>query len=218
MSLLFTYKNNTINNRPYINGKYLENYNYVYGRAQPIKHWRKQLETKDGKQCTTKIETFIDNICDGIKNEYCVGGTNNKKYSGSSILSKKYYSSTQQYLQSRHKTFNQNQTLGKVNDINIFSYNSSSIIDHSNCSQPTITYKPSNLSFKKQGSVSSSLRTLKIRNDSISKNSNSFRNPYGLSGANYGLYHGGTPNTVKDKVNNCNQCDYIGYVNKNIIK
>jgi hypothetical protein len=209
MSLIYTYKNSPRNNAPYINGINLEDYTYVYGKPQPIKHWRKQLKPVNKDICTQKIGVFHNNDCYGIQNGYqCI--QTYKIQSASTILSKKYYNSTKQYLQSKHKTYQQNQTLGTSLGNNKYNITTS---DLSNCS---VIYKPSNNSFKQQGSVSASLNTMKIRNDSITKNSNSFRNPYGLSGSNFGNYHGGTPTFVKGKNNNCNSCEYIGYVKPNI--
>jgi len=202
MSLLYSFRVIPQNKSPNINGITIENYNYVYGKAQPIKHWRKQYDTSN---CATIIETFKEDTCNGVKvGNKCIGGTNKIKYTGTTNLNKKYYSSTSQYLQSRQKTYNQNQILG--NNTNEYTYNST--YDSSGC----VTYKPSNSTFKTQGAVSSSLNILKNRNTEITKNSNSFRNPYGLSGANFGKYHGNAPYFLKSKTNNCNDCKYIGYV------
>ena len=202
MALLYSFSVNSKNKAPNINGYPIENYTYVYGKPQPIKQWRKQYDTSN---CGTIIETFKQDTCNGVKIENrCIGGTNNVKYLGTTNLKKNYYNSTKQYLQSRQKTYNQNQILGT--NIKENTYNS--IYDSSSC----IIYKPSNLSYKTQGSVSSSLNTLKKRNIEITKNSNSFRNPYGLSGSNFGQYHGTAPYFLKNKINNCNDCNYIGYV------
>ena len=199
MSLFYSFRVNPQNKSPNINGLPLENYNYVYGKPQPIKQWRKQYDTSN---CATIIETFKQDTCNGIKvGNRCIGGTSKIKHTGTTNLNKKYYSSTSQYLQSRQKTYNQNQILGKNTKEN--TYNST--YDSSGC----ITYKPSNLAFKTQGGVSSSLTTLKNRNTEITKNSNSFRNPYGLSGANFGHYHGNAPYFLKSKTNNCSECKLV---------
>ena len=208
MSLIYTYKNITRNSTPYINNTELPDYTYVYGKPQPIKHWRKQLKPINKDTCNQKIEVFDANDCFGIKNgSNCI--QTQKIQTGSTILSKNYYSSTKQYLQSKHKTYEQNQTLGTSLGDNKYNLTTT---DLSNCS---IIYKPSNQSFKQQGSVPASLKIMKTRNDSITKNSNSFRNPYGLSGSNFGNYHGGTPTFAKSNNNNCDDCNYIGYVRPN---
>jgi hypothetical protein len=202
MSLIYTFRVTPQNTPPYINGAPLENYAYVYGKPQPIKYWRKQYDTSN---CSVKIETFKKDTCDGIKvGNKCIGGTQKIKHLGTTNLNKNYYSSTSQYLQSRQKTYNQNQILGQ----NTKDYTYQSTYDSSGC----VTYKPSNLAFKTQGGVSASLTTLKNRNTEITKNSNSFRTPYGLSGANYGQYHGNAPYFIKSKTNICKDCKYIGYV------
>ena len=207
MSLIYTFRVTPQNNAPYINGIPLENYAYVYGKPQPIKHWRKQYDTSN---CRVKIETFKDNLCDGIKiGNTCIGGSQKVKHLGTTNLSKQYYSSNKQYLQSRQKTYSQNQVLGESTK----DYTYQSTYDMSGC----ITYKPSNSAFKTQGGVSASLVTLKNRNTEITKNSNSFRTPYGLSGANYGQYHGSAPYFIKSKTNQCTDCKYIGYVKPTVL-
>jgi len=195
--MLYTYQVTPQNSRPIINGVNISDYTYVYGKPQPIKHWRKQYDTSN---CTVKIETFKNDICNGTN---CVGKKNKIKRSGTTNLNKSYYTSTSSYLQSRTKTFNQNQTLGE----NTKDYTYASTTDASGC----VIYKPSNLAFKTQGAVSASLTTLKNRNSEITKNTNSFRTPYGLSGANFGQYHGSSPYFVKNKTNICNDCTYLGY-------
>jgi len=202
MSMIYTYQTSPINKPPPINGYPVENYSYVYGKPQPIKHWRKQY---DASNCRIKTETFKNDTCNGVKVDgTCIGGTNSIRRTGTTNLTKTYYSSTKQYLQSKLKTYEQNQTLGaKIKD---HMYQST---DLSGC----VYYKPSNPSFQTQGGVSASLNTLKNRNTTITKNSNSFRTPYGLSGANFGQYHGNGSYFVKSKTNSCNDCKYIGYVN-----
>lgn len=199
MALLYSFSVNPQNKPPSINGMPIENYRYVYGKPQPIKQWRKQYDTSN---CGIIIETFKQDTCNGIKiDNRCIGGTNHVKHLGTTNLKKNYYTSTKQYLQSRQKTYTQNQVLGtKIKDN---TYNST--YDSSGC----VTYKPSNLSFKTQGGVCASLTTLKNRNSEITKNSNSFRNPYGLSGANFGQYHGNAPYFLKNKTNHCYDCKLV---------
>lgn len=202
MSLIYTFRVTPQNTYPKIIDN---NYTYVYGKPQPIKHWRKQYDTSN---CSLKTETFKENVCDGIKvDNNCI--TRQVKHLGTTNLSKTYYSSTKQYLQARQRTYNQNQTLGE----NTGEYSYKSTYDSSGC----VTFKPSNLAFKTQGGVSASLTTAKNRNSEITKNTNSFRSPYGLSGANFGKYHGYSPYFIKNKTNNCNDCKYIGYVKPKIL-
>jgi hypothetical protein len=109
-------------------------------KANPIKHWRKQLNSRYQSKSTPTINAldtpnsciitdettnilFNDVIsttkCDGVYVDGdCRGGTNNIRRT-STILKPNYFSSTKQYLQKRCKTFDQNQTLGKqLNDNN----------------------------------------------------------------------------------------------------
>jgi hypothetical protein len=104
-------------------------------KANPIKHWRKQLYSKYQSKSKVTIkdietpsnciitDTDIPNTineqiisttkCDGIVvNGDCRGGTNNIRRT-STIYGPEYCSSTKQYLQRRCRTFEQNQTLGK---------------------------------------------------------------------------------------------------------
>ena len=186
MSLIYTFRVTPQNHYP------PSEYNYVYGKPQPIKHWRKQYKTSD---CNVKTETFKENVCDGIKvDNNCI--TRQVKHLGTTNLNKKYYASTHHYLQSRQKTYTQNSTLGENIKENTYTSNGSDCV----------VYKPSNTTFKTQGGVSASLNTAKHRNDAITKNTNSFRDPYLLSGANFGL-HGNAPYFLKSKENKCTSCD-----------
>jgi hypothetical protein len=188
MSLVYTYQVTSTNTAPvYHEG-------YVYGKPRPLSHWRKQYD----ESCRLKTEVFKSPVCDGIKIENtCVGGTNSIRRTGTTNLNKKYYASTHHYLQSRQKTYTQNSTLGENIKENTYTSNGSDCV----------VYKPSNTTFKTQGGVSASLNTAKHRNDAITKNTNSFRDPYLLSGANFGLHHGNAPYFLKSKENKCTSCD-----------
>jgi len=190
MSLVYTYQVTTKNSAP------VQPDLYVYGKPRPIQHWRKQY---DGSLCNLKTEVFKGPVCDGIKvNNSCIGGTNHIKRTSTTNLNKKYYNSTKHYLQSRQKTYIQNSILGENLKENTYTFTT----DGSGC----VVYKPSNNSFKTQGGVSASLNTMKQRNDTITKNTNSFREPYLLSGANFGLHHGNAPYFLKSKENKCISC------------
>ena len=69
-----------------------------------------------------------------------------KTQSGSTMLSKKYYSSTKQYLQSKHRTYELNQLWG-LHWVIINGNLTTS--DLSNCG--IVIYKPGNQTFKQQG-------------------------------------------------------------------
>lgn len=132
--------------------------------------------------------------------------------------SKNYYTSTNGYLQSRAKTFTQNQynylRLGspganpnaKPGDPNstqnMYYPNSAFVILDSNCTNvPTVYYKPNNNEFAKQGAVSSSDRTLRKVYNTITSNASAYRSSYGSQTADALAYGVPTPGyTIKDIV------------------
>jgi len=69
---------------------------------------------------------------------------------------------SKQYLQSRCKTYDQNQHLGLYLDN--YKYLSGG------CPDKYVIHKPNNTEFKKQGSVTSSTRIAKLRYDTIKNN------------------------------------------------
>ena len=162
-----------------------------HAKPNPIKHWRKQLmpihPTSSTRVSTNQVDnpsisivtnksddkhTIYNQLlstegCLGVKNANdCIGGTNNVKRSASTVVSKKYSSSTKQYLQKRGKTFEQNQTLGK--NTSDYSYNSAipSYNSQDNLCK-TVIFKPSNATFQIQGSVTASSYTAKIKQESL---------------------------------------------------
>lgn len=88
--------------------------------------------------------------------------------SGNTVLGKKYYQTTQQYLQAKCATFRQkefnfvksNETYHTICGNNAF---------RSNCSSDVscVTYKPNNCKFHTQGAVSSSSRLLRLKQQTI---------------------------------------------------
>jgi hypothetical protein len=115
-----------------------------------------------------------ENICDGTKySNKCIGGTNHITRSAGTIVSKKYCTSYNEYLQKRTKTFEQNQTLGKK--ISPYTYQSG--IGNEPTGEVTgvcnkIVFKPSNLRFHLQGGVTSSGRTNLTKYITLMKNVN----------------------------------------------
>jgi len=160
-------------------------------KPNPIKHWRKQLMPIRPTSSTHVSINQVDNPCVsiitsksdakhtiynqllstegclGVKNSNdCIGGTDNVRRSASTVVSKNYSSSTKQYLQKRGKTFEQNQTLGK--NTGDYSYQSAiPSYDSNNNLCKTVIFKPSNVLFRTQGSVTSSGYTAKIKQDSL---------------------------------------------------
>ena len=156
------------------------------GKANPQKHWRKQLQPyypSNSKQITieqvdrsilTKIKTdhviynelLSTSHCIGITTpEGCKGGSHNIRRSGSTIIKPNYCSSTRQYLQKRCKTFEQNQTIGKK--INLNTYNSTRCFSDCN----NIIHKPNNSTFKIQGAATAESYTEKIKEYAREQNS-----------------------------------------------
>ena len=140
------------------------------------------------------------------------------------LLNKKYYSDRQAYLHSRGQTYDQNISTTKVAGIVYVDSNGNPIWPSNNnttgtqiwntptCCPATNTtaaiktiYKPNNNKFATQCAVSSSTRLLRLQNDTITKNGNSFRSAFGASGANAGKYQGTStaPYFLKSKYAPC---------------
>ena len=219
------------NSRPFTNDDVnLQSVARTQGKANPLKHWRKQLQpyyhTKSSKQVSIDMlnapnsivyygerdhdcslnntQLLKENItlltqCLGTKYVYndqnnkvrCIGGSHNIKRSGSTNLSKGYYSSYNKYLQAKCKTYDQNFLLGEKTDTD-YEYNSSKCSDTSmKCNKPVI-YKPSNRIFSTQGSVSASSNILRKKNLAITNNSASLKTAYGNSYVKIGPYYEGS--------------------------
>ena len=117
--------------------------------------------------------------------------------SGSTLLSRAYYSDTRAFMESRGRTYIQNTTS-----------------EIKNCARPeyletsgpacmkTAIYKPNNTAFATQGAVSAGLRMERLKRNTITKNGASFLSAYGMAAANAGRYHGSsfTPYFIKNKM------------------
>jgi len=140
--------------------------------------------------------------------------SNNIIRSATTLMSKAYYSDTGAYLQSRCKRYQQKLSTNPVPDVKYFApdgaplwpdnkcfgpqtrltgsclYPSCSVnqLMLSNKCQGTTIYKPSNVSFAKQGAVCSGTRTLSLRVNTVNLNGNSFYSAFGAEGANAGKY------------------------------
>ena len=188
----------------------------IPGKPNPIKAWRKQISPSISQYqvqshanirsldnsvktiastntCDSYNDIHFINDCKGIDSSLCVTGSFNVKRSATTIINKKFCWNSKQYLQSRCKTFDQNQTLGihvdgpnylrsscvtytdissgeLTYDGNIFN----SKIVTCNSSNTPIIYKPNNKSFKQQGGVSSSSRIAKLKYDTIRNSTNKY--------------------------------------------
>jgi len=125
----------------------------------------------------------------------------------STIVDKKYYTDSRAYLQSRGRTYAQNQGTGvKVDGLTYFDANGKPIHpsddstkgppyynktsgDQPDCPKPNqLVYKPSNQKFSTQGAVSSGSRLLRLKMDTINQNGASFASAYGSAAKNAGRY------------------------------
>jgi len=116
--------------------------------------------------------------CDGIKNTECVGGTNHIRRTATTLLDKKYCTTTREYLQKRCKSFEQNQSIGK--NISGTTYTSGMGFESGNVTGNcnVIQYKPSNNTFKTQGGVTASTRTSLLKRQAIDESrQNMYKNP-----------------------------------------
>jgi hypothetical protein len=205
--MLFTYKDKgpaTVfaypsNQRPMTKYNSIPN---IAGKANPIKHWRKQLAPSvsnhliqshptmqalenavktDMNLCKSYTDVLYNDTCNGVPNSNpCKTGTFHITRSASTIVNKKFCWNTKQYLQSRCKTYNQNQTLGKNtgNDTGngtkyeYFGASCTTKSDGTACKP--IIHKPNNKEFKQQGGVSSSARIAKLKYDTIRTSTNKY--------------------------------------------
>ena len=140
----------------------------------------------------------------------------------STIVDKKYYTDSRAYLQSRGRTYQQNQATGiKVDGVSYFDANgkplhpsddssrgptnySKTFGDKPDC-EDTLIYKPSNHKFSTQGAVSSGSRLLRLKMDTINQNGASFASAYGSAAKNAGRYSSNS-NAIyflKSKHNKC---------------
>ena len=152
----------------------------------------------------------------GLYNTKYIGvcPSNNIIRSAVTLMSKAYYSDTRAYLQSRCKRYEQKLSTNPVPDVKYFAPDGAPLWPDNKCFGPqtrltgsclypscsanqltlsnkcqgTTIYKPSNVSFAKQGGVSSSTRTLSLRVNTVNLNGNSFLSAFGAEGANAGKY------------------------------
>lgn len=159
----------------------------VPGKPNPIKQWRKQLKPYvndnvvqskptindlegatnstilNSNLCTVYEDLPILDHCKGIEidisHNTCATGSFYVRRSATTIINNKFCWNSKQYLQSRCKTYEQNQQLGLYLD------NSKYLSGE--CPNKYVIFKPNNSEFKQQGGVSSSSRIAKLRYDTI---------------------------------------------------
>jgi hypothetical protein len=123
--------------------------------------------------------------------------------SGITLLNNNYYTDTKAYLQSRCQTYDQKLSINPIPGNNYTSQPSDSstgsqVYYTDNCSKKCTTnnsrvttiYKPNNQQYSQQGAVSSSSRLTRLKNNTITKNGNTFKTAWGQQGANAGRYQG----------------------------
>ena len=199
--MLFTYKDKgpaTVFTYP-SNQRPMTKYNSIPnipGKPNPIKHWRKQIEpsvsknliqshptiqalensvkTENSNLCKSYDDIDYIDTCNGVPGSNpCVTGSFEIRRSANTIINKEFCWNNKQYLQSRCKTYDQNQTLGTHVDGSKY-YSGSCTTDASgNVCKPVI-YKPNNKQFKQQGGVSSSSRIAKLKYDTIRNSTNKY--------------------------------------------
>ena len=154
--------------------------------------------------------------------------------SGTTLLNKKYYTTTGSYLQSRCRTYQQKssplqrQGISYVdaNGVPLWPTDSTDgpqVFNTPNCPKgcapgATVTtiYKPNNVNFGVQGAVDSSTRLLRLKQQTVDKNGASFASAYGQAAANAGKYSANpiAPYFIKSKVNVCYKALYHRNGNK----
>jgi hypothetical protein len=205
--MLFTYKDKgpaTVFAYP-SNQRPMNKYNSIPnipGKPNPIKQWRKQIAPSLSKNviqshptlqslesavktdmnlCKSYTDVLYVDTCNGVAGSNpCITGSFNITRSASTIIDKNFCWNSKQYLQSRCKTYDQNQTLGKNtgNDTGngtkyeYFGASCTTKPDGSACKP--IIHKPNNKAFKQQGGVSSSARIAKLKYDTIRTSTNKY--------------------------------------------
>ena len=152
----------------------------------------------------------------GLYNTKYIGNcpANNVIKSAVTLMSKAYYSDTRAYLQSRCKRYEQKLSTNPVPGIQYIGADHTPNWPTEECNGPqtrltgsllypacsatqrampakcqgTTIYKPNNVTFAKQGGVSSGTRTLSLRVNTVNLNGNSFYSAFGAEGANAGKY------------------------------
>jgi len=182
------------------------------GRANPLKHWRKQLFVNINNNSNVKtikrsmdlpssnniltLETY-SHKCLNTSDNYIVNKNNalpcNKKCirrSACTVIdkTKNYYTTHSKYLYGRVKTYNQNQTLSYDKDNDTYhstSCYSGPTINSSNCNVKTVVYKPNN---------ANNSYINKLKYDNIQLSAKNLKNPWGNSAVNSAKYTGYTAN------------------------
>ena len=143
-------------------------------------------EVSNETTCCNSTENSVEGISKPFKNKY-----NYQIHKATTVIDKKYNSSTKQYLQRRCKTFESRQYIGKKEDNNLkfrnneyYSYSTTTCpIDSENpdstCVQ--VTYKITNPKFSTNSAVSSSTRLERLKLEATMKHNKNQYDNYGQS-------------------------------------
>ena len=138
----------------------------------------------------------------------------------STVLNKKYYTTTKAYLKSRIKLYEQNQTISAVNKNLPSEFHSINCIerdcnndddnhDDNNNNKTKVIYKPNNPGYSKQGAVTSSNRIVKLKYNTIQDSACCQNNEWNNEGSSSLQYRGNAeaPYFIKSKtelpINEC---------------
>ena len=165
--------------------------------------------------CPNNIKSYIEKVDNSGLSGICTKTfCNNQRItrSASTKINKNYFTTNKEYLRSRVRLYNQNQTIAPKSgntylDNTTFPptllpasnsttgsqvYNSTNCYDISYCtiSPISVIYKPNNVTFSKQGAVSSSLRIQKIKYNTVTKSAKNLEIPWGSDASKDAKYRG----------------------------
>uniref|UniRef100_A0A6C0EVD5 Uncharacterized protein n=1 Tax=viral metagenome TaxID=1070528 RepID=A0A6C0EVD5_9ZZZZ len=163
------------------------------GKPNPIKQWRKQLSpyvslntvqshpTIQDIEGSIKTEPAVNlsviyedvvhlNKCKGVESSPCKTGSFAVRRSANTIINKKFCWNSKQYLQSRCKTYDQNNQIGS--NVEGTEFLSGACVN--DCKNKHVIYNPNNKEFSCQGGVSSSSRIAKLKYDTIRNSQNTY--------------------------------------------
>lgn len=179
-----------------------------FGKANPLKHWRKQLmpyyptksskqvsldrinapsgailSTQDSPNCSSSnVQLLKENII--ILNS-CTGTCDgNRCVGGSHNIRRSASTNIKKNYYRNYSKYLQSKCRTYETNTHLGEKNDNNTYKGSKCQRcpnKEIVYKPSNSAFMQQGSVSSSANTLRKRNNAITNNSSSLRTAYGNS-------------------------------------
>ena len=162
------------------------------GKANPLRHWRKQLNAPQSLNSSqisidalnapggSMINPYDCNCMDSSKTLSIYTEIPKPKTwacppitkTANTNVNKKYYQNSNSYLKARRKTYVQNNGKGDTK-----------------CCNTTI-YKPNNPKHSQQGAVSSGTRLERLKLNTIQKSAASLKSKYGSGAANAASYKG----------------------------